>query len=1195
MSIWRKRPTIKQKNFIRKYKKWVNEGMSNLLEQLSEKDLKSYTYLNKIRERLWGEDSKSRVSVMVGAGFSKNASKIEPSFEGMALWNELKDRLIGELSHHDSIKNRDVLEIAQMYSDEYGRSALDEVLKAAIPDDNFEPDTLHTKLLDLPWTDIYTTNYDTLLERAKKNVFKRSYQVIYDVNDIPSSVQPRIVKLHGSFPANRPFIFTSKDYELYPENFSPFVNMVQQSIMETTFVLIGFSGDDPNFEKWITWVRSNLKEHMPKIYMIGFGEESKRIILESKGITLIDLKDIYETSSNPFYSLFDELFEFLTYKDKIEKLDWPHQVPSSIEKDNYPDNREDYPGWVILPYEIRKKYSKSFWRGSFDYLIGMEPKEIDVHTLTKLNDMVWYYDKFHIPISAGLYNWLDKVVSSMTEKWYLIVPVLLKLVREARLRVDHENFTKYKLICESQNLSKEDFHSLRYEIILSLLDTNDIDIIYETLDKWDVGTKELEWGIKKACLYTRLDNMEEAEYLFEEYLQTVRQLLSIKMDDFRLLSLESIILHHLNNINILYSAKDRLRSLSTKWCDSAKEFNGVLAGLKQYDESDLGFKKLEQFDRGKVKYSTTFNDSYNYTLNEAFALVQVKEQYNFSIVDENQYDIALKNLQHIYPEYALAKRIHKINKKGIEKLFTREYVFHMGENEKIALLKILKNALDDTIESLIDNKVALEIYSSIYMVLDTETKQHIDDKILKYIENSKLDDLLERDTLKNTISWIFDAKTPKEAEEFTRKIFSLSLKPQDYSDLSVYRRFFFEPVLELFRYGKKVEGLEIGVHQIEKLLNIFESSEDNSLVEAAFLRLIFLTMTSSLNLDYQKRFKRAFEVIKEENLEKLCNFIRKENLDNLVNGTDDLSKEEIGEFLDKKIPIFYKENSMSDGYSTIEYFKITKTFFSGFSQIDNNMQPDKEHYISWLDKFYEWWDSQKPAFLNEVQYINPMIPIEDLLLHPIIVLKNNIWGAIPLEYLREEDILRAKTISNEIMNVEASKAMLLIPSLQRICSNTPYDFKFTIENLSSPNLETSKYAILTLYDYSIFMYKDEITDEMDTITRELLNILKYATGERLHQAVVVLKDLVNIDLGLINDDLVAKLIIYLNNYLAVLVDNDSSISNREDFVLWGSHANLAAVLIVKQSVTVRDSLEEWRNYINEHSLPEVTSALIHFS
>lgn len=129
----------------------------------------------------------------------------------------------------------------------------------------------------------------------------------------------RIVKLHGSFPANRPFIFTAKDYENYPINFSPFVNMVRQSIMETIFVLIGFSGDDPNFHSWTSWVQNNLGEHKPKIYMIGYNQTNRKKELERLGITLIDFEEIYKDHENPYVSMFSDLFEFLSFKQREEK------------------------------------------------------------------------------------------------------------------------------------------------------------------------------------------------------------------------------------------------------------------------------------------------------------------------------------------------------------------------------------------------------------------------------------------------------------------------------------------------------------------------------------------------------------------------------------------------------------------------------------------------------------------------------------------------------------------------------------------------------------------------------------------------------------------------------------------------------------------------------------------------------------
>ncbi|MDL2419470.1 hypothetical protein ACTIGL_28695 (plasmid) [Bacillus shihchuchen] len=78
-----------------------------------------------------------------------------------------KKRLIKDLIHHPDIEDKDVLEVSQIFVEEYGRTSLDEILKEAIPDDNYEPDKIHHDLLKLPWSDVYTTNYDTLLERAK--------------------------------------------------------------------------------------------------------------------------------------------------------------------------------------------------------------------------------------------------------------------------------------------------------------------------------------------------------------------------------------------------------------------------------------------------------------------------------------------------------------------------------------------------------------------------------------------------------------------------------------------------------------------------------------------------------------------------------------------------------------------------------------------------------------------------------------------------------------------------------------------------------------------------------------------------------------------------------------------------------------------------------------------------------------------
>jgi hypothetical protein len=182
------------------------------------------------------------------------------------------------------------LRLAQEFEAEFGRTSLNQEITALVPDTDYEPDDLHRRLLTLPWADVFTTNWDTLLERACRDVFDRSYDVVLTMSQIAVTAGPRIVKLHGSFPAHEPFIFTEEDYRTYPTKFAPFVNFVQQAMMETAFCLIGFSGDDPNFLHWSGWVRDNLGESSPKIYLVGWLDLSKqrRRMLEDRNVVPID-------------------------------------------------------------------------------------------------------------------------------------------------------------------------------------------------------------------------------------------------------------------------------------------------------------------------------------------------------------------------------------------------------------------------------------------------------------------------------------------------------------------------------------------------------------------------------------------------------------------------------------------------------------------------------------------------------------------------------------------------------------------------------------------------------------------------------------------------------------------------------------------------------------------------------------------
>ena len=75
-------------------------------------------------------------------------------------------------------KYLNTLKLAFQIETNFGRPALDKIIADRIPDMYYEPSHLHERLLELPWQDVFTTNYDTLLERASRKVLERKYSFI---------------------------------------------------------------------------------------------------------------------------------------------------------------------------------------------------------------------------------------------------------------------------------------------------------------------------------------------------------------------------------------------------------------------------------------------------------------------------------------------------------------------------------------------------------------------------------------------------------------------------------------------------------------------------------------------------------------------------------------------------------------------------------------------------------------------------------------------------------------------------------------------------------------------------------------------------------------------------------------------------------------------------------------------------------
>lgn len=300
------------------------------------KNFPDVNQLHRLKDLLW-EWPKSKAALMIGAGFSFNAERNIGAISSFATWRQLAE-LMFEAIHKgnpedlspEALKEKFALtsstKLASQFAAEFGETELQEFLRNHLPDQDYVPGELHVKLLSLPWVDIFTTNYDSLLERT--SVVDRFYSVVSHPVQLRTSTPPRIIKLHGCFSAQTELVITEEHFRKYPRDHAPFVNTVQQSLLENAFVLVGFSGEDPNFLAWTGWIRDELNNSNAPIYLVGplALSNSERKLLHKRGVTPIDLSSVItdkSSSKSKHYQAVEFLVDFLQSSMPQRPETWP--------------------------------------------------------------------------------------------------------------------------------------------------------------------------------------------------------------------------------------------------------------------------------------------------------------------------------------------------------------------------------------------------------------------------------------------------------------------------------------------------------------------------------------------------------------------------------------------------------------------------------------------------------------------------------------------------------------------------------------------------------------------------------------------------------------------------------------------------------------------------------------------------------
>ena len=492
------------------------------------------TYVTDIATAL----SEKHAALMVGAGFSKNAEKLSATDREFLNWTELSDKFY-DLVYENSKTGKKYcssLRLAQEVETVLGRPKLETILKDSIPDLDYGPSNIYTELMELPWVDVFTTNYDTLLERAADSVTTRRYNVVVSQEDLVNSNDaPRIIKLHGSFPSHRPFIITEEDYRTYPVKFAALVNTVQQALLENVFCMIGFSCEDPNFLKWIGWIHDNLgRSSSQKIYMISVNHTPEATIkmLSEQNIVVVDLEELY-----PSLNISEKIDHFL--KDLKEEIDNKNSRDNwfdinSIHLKEKADIKEytlilqklndSYPGWIYLPWKMK---------GRTDYILRYLEDESIFDQGTEYEQILYIYEYLRFCDTVGrplLAQATTAIWTKLTNDSFLIDNTnykvqfaYLHLLRSFRELAQWEHYDCCKSRIKENILTYDDKQFLYACDWWKCLYQFEADEISDKLDQWQLSKGDLYWPLIKASMYAIIGSFSKAENILMKNLVLVRQ------------------------------------------------------------------------------------------------------------------------------------------------------------------------------------------------------------------------------------------------------------------------------------------------------------------------------------------------------------------------------------------------------------------------------------------------------------------------------------------------------------------------------------------------------------------------------------------------------------------------------------------------------------------------------------------------
>ncbi len=183
-------------------------------------------------------------SIFVGAGLSQAA--------GFPGWAELLDEPRKAADIPEDV--RDLALAAQYYVQSVpgGPETLQDHVLRALVKVPVKPTPAHEFLAEVPVDDVWTTNYDCLLEASMAGATVLASEE--EVRTRPPQGRKRIIKMHGSLTIETPVrwrappVITREHYESYEREYPRLWALLRATYLTKSMLFLGFSFADPNVE-----------------------------------------------------------------------------------------------------------------------------------------------------------------------------------------------------------------------------------------------------------------------------------------------------------------------------------------------------------------------------------------------------------------------------------------------------------------------------------------------------------------------------------------------------------------------------------------------------------------------------------------------------------------------------------------------------------------------------------------------------------------------------------------------------------------------------------------------------------------------------------------------------------------------------------------------------------------------------------